>query len=95
MVVGICQLDLRIHGNDSLKRKRQIIKQIIDRTRNKFTISISEVGDHDLWQRAKIGFSVVGNDKRHVNSMLDRVRNFIEQFHTAEVIDNEWEIFHY
>ena len=95
MVVGICQLDIRIHGNNSLKRKRQIIKQIVDRTKNKFNVSIAEVGDHDLWQRAKIGFSVVGNDKRHINSRLDTIKNFIEQFHTAEVFDSEWEIIHY
>lgn len=95
MVVGICQLDIRIYGNDSLKRKRQILKQIIDRTKNKFNVSIAEVGDHDLLQRAKIGFSVVGNDKRQVNSRIDKIKNLIEDLNTAEVLDSEWEIIHY
>jgi len=95
MVVGICQLDIRIHGNNSLKGKRQVIKQIVDRTKSRFNVSIAEVGDHDLWQRTKIGFSIVGNDRRHINSRLDTIKNFIEQFYPAEIIDSEWEILNY
>ena len=95
MVVGICQLDIRIHGNNSLKGKRQVIKQIVDRTKSRFNVSIAEVGDHDLWQRTKIGFSIVGNDRRHINSRLDTIKKFIEQFYPAEIIDSEWEILNY
>ena len=95
MVVGVCQLELLIHGNTSLKGKRQVLRQIIERTKNKFNVSIAEVGDNDLWQRAKIGFSVVGNDKRFVNSSLDKITNFIENMNIAEVFDSEWEIIHY
>ena len=36
MVVGVCRLDLRIHDVNSLKLKRQILRKIIDRTKNKF-----------------------------------------------------------
>ena len=95
MVVGVCQLDIFIHGNDSLKGKRQILGQVIERTKNKFNISIAEVGDNDLWQRAKIGFAVVGNDKRFVNSCLDTIKNFIENLDIVEVINADWEIIHY
>jgi len=95
MVVGVCQLDIFIHGNDSLKKKRQILKQVIERTKNKFNVSIAEVGDNDLWQRAKVGFSVVGNDTRFVNSCLDTIKNFIENLNIVEVLNADWEITHY
>jgi len=95
MVVGICQLDLLIQGNHSLKQKRQVIKQLVDRTKSKFNVSIAEVGDNELWQRAQIGFSVVGNDKRYINSVLDTIKNFIEGLHTVEVFNSDWEIIHY
>jgi uncharacterized protein YlxP (DUF503 family) len=95
MVVGVCLLDIHIPANNSLKGKRQVLRQIIERTKNKFNVAIAEVGDNELWQRAKLGFSVVGNDQRHVNSMLDNVRSFIEGQHIAEVLDSEWEILHY
>ncbi len=95
MVVGICQLDMFIHGNNSLKGKRQILRQVIERTKNKFNVSIAEVGDNDLWQRSKVGFSVVGNDTRFVNSCLDTIKNFIENLNIVEVLNEDWEIIHY
>jgi len=95
MVIGICQLDIFIHGNDSLKGKRQILRQVIERTKNKFNVSIAEVGDNDLWQRSKVGFSVVGNDTRFVNSCLDTIKRFIENLTIVEVLNADWEIIHY
>ena len=95
MVVGVCRLDLRIHEVNSLKLKRQILRKIIDRTRNKFNVAVAEVGDNDLWQRAKIGFVVVGNDGRHVDSMMETITTFIEDLNIAEIIDTEGEVLHY
>ncbi|HHT9147289.1 MAG TPA: DUF503 domain-containing protein, partial [Candidatus Wunengus sp. YC61] len=67
-----------IHDNFSLKGKRQVLKRVIDRVKQKFNVSIAEVGENDKWQRAQVGFCVVGNDKRYVNSSLDKIANFID-----------------
>lgn len=92
MVVGIGTVVLRIHGNTSLKGKRRVLKGIIARVRNTFNCSVAEVGANDSYQRAEIGFALVGNDRRHINSKLDKVVNFIETMQTAEVIDSRMEI---
>lgn len=92
MVIGICQLDLRIPENHSLKGKRHIIQKLINRVRNRFNVAISEVGDNDLWQRAQIGICTVGNDRRHINSSLDKVIDFIENMNLVEMVDTEMEI---
>jgi len=92
MVVGVCQLDFRIPENHSLKGKRHILRKLIDRVKPRFNVSISEVGDHDLWQRAKIGICTVGNDRRHINSSLDKVIDFIEKMNLAELVNAEMEI---
>ncbi len=94
MVVGVCQIDLLIPGNASLKGKRKVLRGIIDRVKNRYNISISEIGDNDLWQRSQIGLSVVGNDSRHVNSSLDKVISFIDGMNLAEIIHSEIEIIH-
>jgi len=92
MVIGICHLDLLIRGNNSLKEKRRILKRIIERVKNKFNVSVAEVGNHDLWQSSQIGFCMVGNDKRFINSSLDKVVRFIEEINSAEIITSEIEI---
>ncbi|OGP86831.1 MAG: hypothetical protein A2156_12870 [Deltaproteobacteria bacterium RBG_16_48_10] len=92
MVIGICQLQLRIPENHSLKEKRHVIRKLIDRVRHRFNVAISETGDNDLWQRSQIGFCTVGNDRRFVNSSLDKIIDFIEKMYLAEVIEREIEI---
>jgi uncharacterized protein YlxP (DUF503 family) len=92
MVIGICQLDLWIPENHSLKGKRHVLRKLIDRVKHRFNVAISEVGDQDLWQRAQIGLCIVGNDRRHINSSLDKVIDFVEKMHLVEMVHTEMEI---
>jgi len=92
MVIGICKLDLRIPENHSLKEKRHVLRKLTDRVRTRFNVAISEVGDNDVWQRAQMGFCTVGNDRRHINSSLDKVIYFIEQMNLVEMVHTEIEI---
>ena len=95
MIVGICHLDMIIPENHSLKGKRQVIKRVIDRVKNRFNISIAEVGDNELWQRSQLGMSLVGNDRKFINSYLDRVVNFIEAMNIVHVAHSELEILNF
>jgi uncharacterized protein YlxP (DUF503 family) len=69
-----------------------VLRKLIDQVRHRFNVAISEVGDNDLWQRALIGFCTVGNDRRHINSSLDKVIHFIEQMSFIEMVRTEIEI---
>jgi len=95
MVVGVCHLDLLLTESSSLKAKRRILKRVIDRVKNKFNVSIAEVGKNDLWQSAQIGFCIVGNDRRFINSSLDKVIFFIEELNSADIVDSEIELLNY
>ncbi|MCB0219148.1 MAG: DUF503 domain-containing protein [Chrysiogenetes bacterium] len=92
MFVGLLRLELRLHGVDSLKGKRAIVKPILERTRRKFHCAAAETGDNDNHHLAQIGISVVGNDQSFLNGCLDNIANYIESLNLAEVIDQEWEI---
>jgi uncharacterized protein YlxP (DUF503 family) len=85
MVVGICQIKLIIQDTFSLKEKRRVLKSILERVRNRFPVSIAEVGDHDLWQSSLIGFCMVSNEQQVVHATIDKVINFIENLCLAEV----------
>ncbi len=95
MVIGVCQLELLLHDNFSLKGKRQVLRSIVERARKKFNISIAEVEGQDLWQKAVLGVCAVGNDRQFVNSVLDRVINFIENTQLTDVADSQIEIINY
>jgi len=75
-----------------LKEKRHVLRKLIDRVRARFNVAISEVGDNDVWQRAQMGFCTVGNDRRHINSSLDKVIYFIERMNLVEMVHTEIEI---
>lgn len=95
MVVGVCTVTLVLHDSHSLKDKRQVLKSVIEKVRNRFNVSVAETGSNDLWQRAEIGIAAVGNDKAFVNSVLDKVMNFIEGMHLAEVTDSGIELLNF
>jgi uncharacterized protein YlxP (DUF503 family) len=92
MVVGVCRLRLALYGVFSLKEKRGVLKRIIARVRNSFPVAIAEVAENDQLRSAAIGFSVVGNDGAHVNSVLDKVIDCIEDLNLAEIIDQHIEL---
>jgi uncharacterized protein YlxP (DUF503 family) len=93
MNVGICKISLRIPENMSLKGKRQVLKSITSRVRNKFNVAVAEVDDNDAWQMAAIGICCVSNNRRHSNQVLSRVVNFIEAGRfEIEMLDYEIEI---
>ncbi len=93
MVVGIGIITFRLHECHSLKEKRKVIKAIIARLRNNFNASIAETGLNDVHQRAEIGFSIVGNDRKVVNAKIDKIFNMTEKLGLADIINTEMEIF--
>ena len=95
MVVGVCRVTLSIYDNDSLKGKRSVVRRVIDRTKHRFNIAIAEVEDNDVHEIAVIGFAIVGNDRKFVNSRLDRVVDFIDGIGEAPIADHEYVIENY
>ena len=93
MNVGVCKVSLRLPENHSLKGKRQVLKSITSRVRNKFNVAVAEVDDNDVWQVATIGICYVSNNGRHTNQVLSRVVDFmVNSRFEVEILDYEIEI---
>ena len=93
MTVGACRITLRLPENDSLKGKRQLIKSVTSRVRNKYNVSIAEIGDNESWQIVSLGVSCVSNSVRHADEMLTNVVKFIAGSRLeAELLDYEIEM---
>ena len=47
MIVGAAAVEIHIHGAQSLKSKRGVVRSISQRVRNRFNLSVAEVGGQD------------------------------------------------
>lgn len=94
MVVGLGTVDLYLPGVQGLKEKRGVVRRVVERTRNRFPVSMAEVDSLDLHQKATIGFAVVSNDARVADSILNKVVDYVEELHLAEITRADLEILH-
>lgn len=79
MHVGVCRIVLHLPENHDLKGKRQVLRSIKDRVRHRFNVSIAEMEENDLWQRAVLGVACLGNEARYVNEVLSQVVEYVQQ----------------
>lgn len=86
MIVGLCTVELYIPDGHSLKAKRQVLLSLKDRLRDKFNVSVAEVGEQDLWQKAVLGIACVANEGKHVNQVLDQAVNVIRSVPLVELV---------
>jgi uncharacterized protein YlxP (DUF503 family) len=95
MVIGVLQLDLRLHGPQSLKQKRAVIQKLLARCRNRFPASCSEVGHQDLWQRTLLGFAVVSSSEQVIAPILTRIEEEVLASGELDLINVDTEFIHY
>lgn len=92
MIVGAAVVELHVHGSRSLKEKRGVVRSLAQRVRNRFPVSIAEVGGQDTWQRAVLGVATVGGDARALRRVLEDVVAFMDGTGLAEVVGSDVEI---
>lgn len=92
MIVGVGVIEIHVEDSQSLKAKRGVVRSIAGRLRNKFNLSVGEVGGQGTWQRATLGFSMTGSDEVAIRRALAKAIEFAEETHLAQVIDSEIEI---
>jgi uncharacterized protein YlxP (DUF503 family) len=92
MFVGVCHIELYVPESGSLKTKRHSLRSLKDRIRSKFNVSVAEVDNNDLWQKATLAVAVVSNDKSHLNQTLDHVLNLVRSVPEVSLLDYHIEI---
>ena len=92
MVVGVLRLVFHIPHARSLKDKRSVVRKFRDRVRAKFDVSIAEVEDQDLHQKAVFGVAVVSSDAAVCDSVLEQVARSAELSEDAVLTDRSTEL---
>ncbi|MDY6910309.1 MAG: DUF503 domain-containing protein [Thermodesulfobacteriota bacterium] len=92
MTVGVARVTFILHGNQSLKGKRKVVKSLIEKCRHRFNVSVAEVDHQELHQRTTVAVAVVGSDSRLVNSILDRIIEYLDSLGLADLADHQIEL---
>lgn len=70
MVIGLLTLDVHFPGARSLKDKRQVLRGLETRLRQRLNVAVAEVEHQDLWQRARLAVVSVNTDQGHLDATL-------------------------
>lgn len=95
MFVGVLRVSLFLSEPQSLKDKRRIIKSLIERLKNKFNLSVAEIGELDSWNHCELGLTCISNEAGHADSMMNSAINFIEDQGTVDLTGVQTEIIPY
>jgi uncharacterized protein len=93
MIIGVLSFTLRLHGNRSLKGKRQVASSLKQKLRNKFNLAVSEVEAQDEHERLVLAAVTLSNESVRVESTLQKALAMVEGSVSDEVADVSIELF--
>jgi uncharacterized protein YlxP (DUF503 family) len=92
MVIGLLTLDLHFPGARSLKDKRQALRSLETRLRNRLNVAVAEVEHQDLWQRARLAVVSVNTDQAHLDATLSHATSEAGNARDVMILDAQTEI---
>jgi hypothetical protein len=93
MVIAIMRLTFRLHGNRSLKGKRSVASSIKRKLRNKFNVSVAEIGAQDVHDTLELCVATVAAEYKFAQSRMAKVMSMIEAAAPEELVGSEVEYF--
>ena len=87
MRAAAVRVELHIPESQSLKDKRRVLRGLIDGLRSKVSVSVAEVGHHDVWQRAAIGIAIVAPGAGRLEHLIDTVHDYVDSEQRAQIIE--------
>ena len=95
MPIATLTLELAIEHAQSLKDRRQVVRSLKDKLRNGFNISIAEMDDALLWNRATLGVVAISSSKAYLSGQLREVEDAARRLGVGlgcEIVDSYLEI---
>ncbi len=73
MPIATLTLELGIEHAQSLKDRRQVVRSLKDKLRHGFNISVAELDDALLWNRATLGVVAISSSTVYLSGQLREV----------------------
>lgn len=96
MHLAVLTLELRLEYARSLKDRRQCVRSLKDSLRHGFNVSVAELDEVIVWQRATVGIAAVSASRDYLRGQMQQVEEAsirIAETHGAQVSDSFVEFF--
>ncbi len=95
MPVAKLILELSIPHAQSVKDRRQVVRSLKDKLRHGFNVSVAELDDASLWNRATLGFAAISSSSAYLEGQMQEVERAVQRLAVglgAEVLDSWVEV---
>jgi uncharacterized protein YlxP (DUF503 family) len=95
MPIAKLTLEVEISHAQSLKDRRQVVRSMKDKLRHSFNLSIAELDDAIVWNRATLGIVAISNSTSYLAGqmhIIDGAAHRIAAGLSAEILDSYSEI---
>lgn len=80
----IFEIQIRLYVSNSLKEKRRVKNKIFDSLANNFSLSIIEIGDHDVWNLLSFAFSFLSINEHQADQKGAKIIRYLENLTQSE-----------
>jgi hypothetical protein len=91
MPIAKLTVELSIPHAQSLKDRRQVVRSIKDKLRHGFNVSVAELDDASLWNRATLGVVALSASASYLAGQMQELDNAIHRLAaslSAEVLES-------
>ncbi len=79
MPIAQLTFEISIEHAQSIKDRRQVVRSLKDKLRQGFNVSVAELDDATLWNRATIGIAAISNSRDYLQGQLAEVESAAER----------------
>jgi len=85
------EIELFIYASHSLKERRSVINSLKSRLQRAFNISVADISEDHVWQRAKLGFALAASSYAGLEETMERINRHLGGLNEVEVIAFDYE----
>lgn len=95
MPIAKLTIEFEIAHAHSLKDRRQVVRSIKDKLRHRFNLSVAELDDGVVWNRATLGIAAISSSSSYLAGQIQLIDETVRRLAaglSAEVLDSYAEI---
>ena len=91
MPIAKLTLEISIAHAQSIKDRRQVVRSMKDKLRHGFNVSVAEMDDASLWNRATLGLVAISNSTDYLAGQMREIDDALNRLAAslgAEILDS-------